>query len=85
MKSTADIKELRSFMVQVGVASVFAGITFDNNQHRSTFNSDQSRANITIENLKLIDHSTDKETSWQEIFATQIFPISSENRYLFHI
>ena len=65
------MKELRTFMAREGVASVFAGITFDYNQHRPTFNSDQSRANITVENLKLIDHSTDTETSWQEIFAMQ--------------
>ena len=42
VKSAADIKELRSFMAQVGVASVFVGITFDYNQHGPTFNSDQS-------------------------------------------
>ena len=71
VRGAADIKELRSFMALVGIASVFAGITFDYNQHRPTFDSDQSRANITLENLKLIDHSTNKETSWQEIFATQ--------------
>ena len=58
-------------MATQGVASVFAGITFDRNQHLPVFNSDQSRANNTLENLKLIDHATNVETDWKEVIAAQ--------------
>ena len=71
IRGPTDIKDLRTFMATQGVASVFAGITFDRNQHLPVFNSDQSRANNTLENLKLIDHATNVETDWKEVIAAQ--------------